>query len=91
MILMKRLLLNILLVVLTVPAMAQFRSLPGLDDSETVRSFREHVTTLSSAALEGRKAGSEGEKSAASYVDEVPCSLPGTATCSDWPGPTAIR
>lgn len=71
MILMKRLLLNILLVVLTVPAMAQFRSLPGLDDSETVRSFREHVTTLSSAALEGRKAGSEGEKSAASYVDEV--------------------
>ncbi|MBR1405991.1 MAG: TonB family protein [Bacteroidales bacterium] len=68
---MKRLFINILFAVLTVPALAQFRTLPGLDDSETVRSFREHVTTLSAAALEGRKAGSEGEKAAAAYVDGV--------------------
>ena len=50
---------------------AQYRvSVEDLDDSETVRAFKEHVGYLSSAALEGRKAGSEGEKEAALYLEE---------------------
>ena len=68
---MKRTIIFLFFALLTLPALSQYRTLPGLDDSETVRSFREHVTTLSAAVLEGRKAGSEGEKSAAAYVDEV--------------------
>ena len=50
---------------------AQFRtSLEDLDDSETVRALKEHVATLSAAQLEGRKAGSEGERMAAQYLEE---------------------
>lgn len=63
---MKRI-LSILLGLSVLPCFAQFRNLP-LDDSETVRAFREHVTSLSAAALEGRAAGSEGELAAARYV-----------------------
>ena len=62
---MKRWIFPILILVTVLPAAAQFRTIPGLDDSETVRAFREHVTTLSAASLEGRKAGSEGEQAAA--------------------------
>ena len=40
-------------------------------DTETVRALKEHVFTLSSAQMEGRKAGSEGEQMAASYLEEV--------------------
>ncbi len=54
---------------------AQFRTGSGafddLYDSETVHALKEHVSYLSSAALEGRKAGSEGEKDAAEYVARV--------------------
>ena len=51
-------------------ASAQFRdgNWRDLDDSEVVRSMKEQVEFLSSAALEGRKAGSEGEKAAAEYI-----------------------
>lgn len=50
---------------------AQYRNNPeDLNDSETVRAFKEHVGFLASAALEGRKAGSEGEWMAAGYVSE---------------------
>lgn len=50
---------------------AQFRtSLEDLDDSETVRALKEHVATLSAAQMEGRKAGSEGERMAAQYLEE---------------------
>ena len=66
----KRLLVAVLL---CVPALlnAQFRaSLQDLDDSETVRALKEHVAYLSGAQLEGRKAGSEGEKMAAEYLEE---------------------
>lgn len=52
----------------------QFRDGVGyeeLNDSETVVSFKEHVRTLSAAHLEGRKAGSEGERIAAEYVAEA--------------------
>lgn len=41
-----------------------------LYESETSRQLREDVGYLSSAMLEGRKAGSEGEKMAAQYVYE---------------------
>ena len=37
----------------------------GLYDSETVSSFKKHVSYITSAAFEGRKAGSEGEKAVA--------------------------
>ena len=52
---------------------AQFRSgtvYEDLDDSETVAAFKAHVRMLSAASLEGRKAGSEGEKEAAEYVEQ---------------------
>ena len=52
---------------------AQYRGgspLDALEDSETVRAFKQHVSYLASAELEGRKAGSEGEKLAAAYVAE---------------------
>ena len=56
-----------LAVCLTAPA--QYRSgYAELGDSETVRALRGHVCYLSSAALEGRLAGSEGELDAARYV-----------------------
>lgn len=56
--------------VFTCMASAQYRSdgYSQLYDSETVTAFKEHVGFLSSAALEGRKAGSAGEKEAAEYV-----------------------
>ncbi len=53
---------------------AQFHggvSYSELNDSETVVSLKSHVGYLSSAMLEGRKAGSEGERLAAEYVTEV--------------------
>ena len=53
---------------------AQFRSgvsYEDLDDSETVAAIKSHVRTLSAAHLEGRKAGSEGEKEAAEYVEHM--------------------
>lgn len=51
---------------------AQFRegSYEELDDSENVAAMKASVRYLSSALLEGRKAGSEGEKLAAEYVAE---------------------
>ena len=45
--------------------------LEDLDDGETVTALKAHVRTLSAASLEGRKAGSEGEKAAAEYVESV--------------------
>lgn len=57
-----------------IQANAQFRngaSFADLDDSETVRALKEHVSTISAAVMEGRKAGSEGERMTAEYVTEV--------------------
>lgn len=76
MILMKFRILTFIMLAL-VPAFsasAQYRSGSGyadLNDSEVVSSFKSEVRYLSSALLEGRKAGSEGEKLAAEYVTEV--------------------
>ena len=55
------------------PSYSQFRTgaYEDLDDSETVRALKEHVSTLSAAVMEGRRAGSEGEKMAAEYVTKV--------------------
>ena len=53
------------------PASAQYRTDTGysdLDDSETAASMRRHVSEIASAENLGRKAGSDGEKDAASYV-----------------------
>lgn len=62
----------------TLPALssfAQFRdgtsSYQELNDSEIVTSMRSNVRYLSSAMLEGRKSGSEGEAMAAEHVTEV--------------------
>ena len=39
-----------------------------LNDSDVTKALKSHITYLSSADLEGRKAGSEGEKAAADYI-----------------------
>lgn len=68
---MRRILTGLLLF-LPLLASAQFRpSYGALEDSEAVAAMKEHVSFLASAALEGRKAGSEGEREAAAYVSEV--------------------
>ena len=68
---MRRILTGVLLF-LPLFAFAQYRpSYGGLEDSEAVAAMKEHVGFLASAALEGRKAGSEGEHEAAAYVSEV--------------------
>ena len=55
-----------------VPVWAQFRSdYSELGDSETVTSLKKHVSTVSAAVMEGRKAGSKGEKMTAEYITEV--------------------
>ena len=68
----KRFLFAAACLLLSTALSAQFRTgsaaYDDLYDSETVHAFKEHVSYLSSAALEGRKAGSEGEKEAAEYV-----------------------
>lgn len=53
---------------------AQYRSgnsYKDLYDSETVSAIKNHVRELSAASLEGRKAGSEGERLAADYVGKM--------------------
>ena len=54
-------------------ANAQYNDSPLSDlyQSEVVTSMKDQVGFLASAALEGRKAGSEGEKEAAVYFSEV--------------------
>lgn len=61
------------LALLPLAAVAQ-SNVPGsyreLFDSESCASMREQVGYLASAALEGRKAGSDGEKDAAEFISE---------------------
>lgn len=71
---MRRFVLISALALMPVLLSAQFRSgaaYEDLDDSETVSAFKSHVRTLSAAYMEGRKAGSEGEKEAALYVERM--------------------
>jgi hypothetical protein len=54
-------------------ASAQYRggsAYEGLYDSETSAALREHVRMLASSMMEGRGAGTEGEKLAAEYIAE---------------------
>lgn len=61
-----------LFLLVNMPLRAQYASgWSGLGDSETVTALKNHVKTLSSHQMQGRKAGSEGEKLAAQYVYEV--------------------
>lgn len=67
---MKRLFALVATVMAATGLNAQYRTpLEDLEDSETVRALKEHVATLSAAQMEGRKAGSEGEKMAADYLE----------------------
>lgn len=68
---MKRLFIALAALLFLGPGLgAQYRTtLQDLDDSETVRALKEHIAALSAAELEGRRAGSEGEKMAADYLE----------------------
>ena len=71
---MRKILLLTALSLVSLLAGAQYRSgtaYEDLDDSEVVSALKSHVRMLSSSHLEGRKAGSEGEKEAAEYVGEM--------------------
>ena len=71
---MKRFISVLALALMPMLLSAQFRNGTGygdLDDSETVAAVKAHVRSLSAAHLEGRKAGSEGEKEAAEYVEQM--------------------
>lgn len=54
-------------------AQAQYKDSPLQDlyESDTVSRIREHVRSLSATGLEGRKAGSEGEREAAAYISDA--------------------
>lgn len=68
-----RLLTATILLFASITMSAQFKSghYAELNDSETVKEMKEQISFLSGAFLEGRKAGSEGEKEAAVYFTEV--------------------
>lgn len=58
----------------SVPLSAQFRndiSYDDLYDSETTGALKTHIRSLSASHLEGRKAGTEGERLAADYVRQA--------------------
>lgn len=61
-----------LMMLASVCAGAQFRDAAAYDDlydGEIVGTLKRHVRELSASHLEGRKAGSEGERAAAQYVE----------------------
>ena len=68
---MKRLFIALAALLFLGPGLgAQYRTtLQDLDDSETVRALKEHIAALSAAELEGRRAGSDGERMAADYLE----------------------
>ena len=70
---MKRIAILLLLCLVPMAVKAQFRSssLDALRDSEIVTEMKEQVSYLASAMLEGRAAGSQGEKEAAEYISGI--------------------
>ena len=55
-----------------VPCRAQYISgYADLSDSDVTKTLKNHISYLASDALEGRKAGSEGEYAAAEYVRDM--------------------
>ena len=69
----KHLLLLVVLCLAWLPARAQFRdgAFAGLGDSETVAAMKGHVAMIASTMMEGRKAGSEGERLTAEYLTQT--------------------
>ena len=67
---MKRLLLAtaVLLSSWTLPAQFRTQDYADLYDTETVTALKGHVSMLAGAQMEGRKAGSEGERMSAEYI-----------------------
>ena len=57
-----------LILLMAFHAKAQVAGYSDLTDSDVSKALKSHVACLASESLEGRKAGSEGEKSAAEYV-----------------------
>lgn len=72
-VIMKKLASVLALLSLAVSLSAQYKnpSYADLQDSETVRALKEHVSYISSPDMEGRFSGSEGEKETAIYMTEV--------------------
>ena len=70
---MKRFFIFLALVLVSQTAPAQFKSssLDALRDREVVTEMKEQVSYLASAMLEGRAAGSEGEREAAEYIGGI--------------------
>lgn len=71
---MRRILLSLVLCLTVLTSWAQYLENPAYEDlydSEIVADMKAHVRFISSSSLEGRKAGSDGEKEAASYVEDV--------------------
>ena len=70
---MKRLLIGGLSLLFSLSVSAQYRSadVSVLYDSETVTALKAHVSYIASSGMEGRKAGSEGEKLTAEYIGET--------------------
>lgn len=68
-----RLLASAVLMLICVSGYSQYRDTfeyTDLYDSENVAAMKDHIRTLSSAMMEGRAPGSEGEKMAAEYVKD---------------------
>ena len=68
---MKRLFVFLIAVLSFLSASAQYRdgqNYRDLYDSDIVTAIKAHVRVLSAADMEGRKAGSEGERLAAEYI-----------------------
>ena len=71
---MKKIVVSVLFSLLScLIASAQYMngaSYAELNDSETVSALKSHVGFLAAADLEGRRAGSQGERSAAEYISQ---------------------
>ncbi len=69
---MKKVLSLLAAVFFALPLCAQYNSYYSeLDDSDLSSVLKEHVSFVASSSLEGRRAGSEGEKAAAEYVEKT--------------------
>lgn len=71
---MKRKFTVLALLTISLSVSAQFRTggqYEHLYDSDVTASLRGHIRTLSASSLEGRGAGTEGEKEAAAYLHSV--------------------
>lgn len=69
---MRRILALTFVLLTSFPLLAQFRSgYADLEDSEGVATLKSHVSYIASAAMSGRKAGSEEERETAAYVRQV--------------------